>query len=68
MTSSTINTTQVLNLIHKATSRLKEKEDPDLKMLTESAISIFSFYFKAPFAFVRPEQATVIKKLQDYLK
>lgn len=68
MTNSTINTVQVLNLIHKAMSRSKEKDDPDLHLLIDSVVSIFVLKFKTPFAFAKAEQIAAIKRLEEYLK
>jgi hypothetical protein len=66
--SQTISTVAVLTLIHRGSSKLQVKNDPDLAMLVETAVSILSLHLRKPFVFVKPEQASAIQALEDYLK
>jgi hypothetical protein len=60
---------ELLTLIHKALSRLREKpKDEDLRLLIDTACSIFVFYYKSPYSFVKPQQMEAINKLKEHLK
>jgi hypothetical protein len=68
MTSSlTINTINLLSLIHKAEAELKVNPDPDLRRLTETSISILAFYMRKPYVVVTYLQAEAIDKLKNLL-
>jgi hypothetical protein len=65
--SSTINTTQILNLIHKAEAKLKDANNPDLRMATETALSILVFNLRKPYASVSFKQAEAIERFKNLL-
>lgn len=68
MTSSlTINTTQILSLIHKAESKLKADANPDLRMATETAISILILHLRKPYASVSYKQSEAIDRFKNLL-
>jgi hypothetical protein len=68
MTNSlTINTTQILGQIHKAESKLRGVENPDLRMATETVLSILVLHLRKPYAVVSYKQAEAVERLKNLL-
>ena len=66
--TQTVSTVQILNLIHKATTRLRDKDDPNLALMTDTAVSILSLHLRKPYVFLRVEQVKAIEALKEYLE
>ena len=68
MTNSlTINTSNLLSLIHRAEAELKVNPNPDLQMVNETVVSILAFYMRRPYVVVNYAQANAIDKLKSLL-
>lgn len=63
-TAPIINTAQTLELIHKAILHSRINDEPALRSLIDSAISILILYLRKPSARVKPEQFAVIERLK----
>lgn len=66
---NTIQTKEVLDLIHKAHYRLRvNPNDEKLKALTDSAVSVLVIYLRFANPRVYPEQVEVVNRLRMYLE
>jgi len=62
------STTQLLNLIHRATAQRKAQDNPELARLTDTAVSIMALHIRTPSAFVTEEQYGAITRLREILE